>query len=41
MPLEIVRNDISSDIRNNRKNTRQWKAKVDADYAKRGNCNGK
>ena len=34
MPLEIVRNDISSDIR-------QWKAKVDADYQKRGGHNGK
>lgn len=41
MPLEIVRNDILSDIRNNRKNTRQWKAKVDADYARRGGHNGK
>jgi uncharacterized protein YegL len=32
---------LMSDIRNNRKNARQWKANVDADYAKRGNCNGK
>jgi hypothetical protein len=30
-----------SDIRHNRKNSRQWKAKVDADYANRGNHNGK
>ena len=28
---------LMSDIRNNRKNARQWKANVDADYAKRGN----
>ena len=32
---------LMSDIRNNRKNARQWKAKVDADYAKRVNHNGK
>ena len=32
---------LMSDIRHNRKNSRQWKAKVDADYAKRGNHNGK
>lgn len=33
MPLEIVRNDISSDIRQNRKNMRNWKRNVD--YQKR------
>ena len=32
---------LMSDIRHNRKNSRQWKAKVDADYAKRGGHNGK